>query len=109
MKNYRSFLLILLFTSMTHSAFATVDYLTVNHTTKQLYWAKTDHSPGWIGWEYIPEGQWEMAEKEYLAKGYTFTTNPYLIDQLLFAIIFAVLVALRVIRRVNKRKNTTTV
>ena len=35
--------------------YATIDYLVVNHFTKQLYWADTDNSPGLIGWEGLGE------------------------------------------------------
>ena len=62
---------------------ATVDYLVVNHITDQLYWAKTDHPPGWIGWQTIPDGIWEREERKYLDMGYTFTENPYLIEEII--------------------------
>ena len=61
---------------------ATIDYLVVNHYTKQLYWAETDHPPGWIGWEGIPDGIYAEEEERYLALGYRFTNNPFLIEEI---------------------------
>ena len=66
---------------------ATVDYLAVNHLTKQLYWADTDNSPGLIGWTSIPEGKYEFYEQEYLERGFTFTENPYLIEEIIGVIL----------------------
>ena len=62
---------------------ATVDYLAVNHITQQLYWADSDHSPGWIAWESIPDGRYKSEEEKYLQEGYRFTQNPYLIEEVL--------------------------
>jgi len=66
---------------------ATADYLAVNHLTKQLYWADTDNSPGFIGWTSIPEGKYEFYEQEYLDRGFTFTENPYLIEEIIGVIL----------------------
>ncbi|PKG42776.1 hypothetical protein [Psychroflexus sp. MES1-P1E] len=77
------FILTLTFLLITQIAMATVDYLAVNHLTKQLYWADTDNSPGLIGWTSIPEGKYEFYEQEYLDRGFTFTNNPYLIEEII--------------------------
>lgn len=78
--------LLLLFCACT-KAFATIDYLVVNHVTNQLYLAETDHPPGWIGWEPIPEGKWEAEEKRYKELGYRYTKNPFLIEEVIAAVI----------------------
>ncbi len=61
---------------------ATVDYLVVNRITKQLYWADTDSPAGFIGWTNIPDGSLNIKEQKYLGKGYRFTNNPYLIEEI---------------------------
>ena len=66
-----------------NQAQATVDYLVVNHMTHQLYWADSDHPPGWIAWENIPDDRYEGEEVKFLEAGYTFTQNPYLIEELI--------------------------
>lgn len=76
--------LILIFTST--NAFSTINYLTVNHITKQLYWAETDHPPGLIGWEGVGE-VYKAKEKSYLDMGYTYTENPFLIEEIILLFI----------------------
>jgi hypothetical protein len=72
---------------------ATVDYLVVNRFTKQLYWADTDNPPGWIGWEYIPDGVWKTEIDKYTKLGYSFTHNPLLIEEWLASciVVFSVI------------------
>ena len=81
---------------------ATVDYLVVNHLTQQLYWAETDHPPGWLGWENIPEGNYQSEEAKYLSLGYSFTQNPFLIEE----IILLILLFTVFLRFLLKRKKT---
>ena len=95
----RKVLFVLLFL-LSNRVYSTVDFLVVNHTTKQLYWASTGSplSYGWIGWEYVSceqwaeDGKWDEEEKEYFNKGYSFTNNPFLIEEIimLFLMIFSV-------------------
>lgn len=84
----KSTLLIFLSLLTVKSTFATVDYLVVNHITEELYWGETDHEPGFVGWESIPESKWIEAEREYLKNGYSMTKNPYKIELGLGVIIF---------------------
>jgi len=55
------------------NAFATVEYLTVNHITKELFWAETGGyiEVGFIGWEIIPERKHHEDAEKYLARGYS--------------------------------------
>lgn len=94
---YIIFLAVLLVISI-QSTFATIDYLVVNHVTKQLYWAQTDHPPGWIGWEGLGE-VYEPKEKEYLLMGYTYTDNPYVIDRFILLLVVLIIVIYWLIRR----------
>jgi len=87
MKNKLFAILLMTFLFATTKLFATVDYLVVNHLTKQLYWAETDNPPGWIGWKTIPDGLWEREEHNYLEMGYNFTNNPFLIEEFLASIV----------------------
>jgi hypothetical protein len=80
-------------------AFATVDYLAVNHLTKQLYWADADNSPGLIGWTNIPEGKLEYNGIEYLNDGFTFTNNPYLIEELILIAVGLIIITQRIRKR----------
>jgi len=59
-----------------------VDYLTVNHITKELYWAETGGyiEGGFIGWEVIPERSHHEDLQKYLALGYSYTKFPYKLD-----------------------------
>ena len=104
MKN-KTFLIILIILSFTTSdIFATVDYLVVNHITKQLYWAETDHRPGWIGWEYIPDGLWESEEQKYLRMGYKFTNDPFLVEEILVSLIGLSTIVLWIKKKKIKRE-----
>ncbi len=95
---------ILLFALLSTKVFATVDYLVVNHLTKQLYWAETDHHlPGLIGWEAVGE-VYEIKEQKYLDSGYTYTDNPYLIEEGIFLVIIISLLSYWMVRN-KKRKN----
>lgn len=88
-------------------AMATVDYLAVNHLTKQLYWADTDNSPGLIGWTSIPEGKYEFYEQEYLDRGFTFTNNPYLIEEIIGLIILIAIVTFLIRKRTKSMKQVS--
>lgn len=88
---------------LTTNAFATVDYLVVNHLTNQLYWAETDHPPGFIGWEAVGE-VFEIKEQEYLDSGYTYTNNPYLIEEVILLVIIALILTYWIVRN-KKKKN----
>lgn len=79
---------------------ATVDYLAVNHFIKQLYWADTDNPPGLIGWTSIPEGKYEFYVQEYLDSGFSFTKNPYLIEEV-FGALVVLIIAIVFIRKRN--------
>ena len=104
MKNKLFAILIITFLFSTTKVFATVDYLVVNHLTKQLYWAATDRSPGWIGWEPIPEGQQESDEKKYKKMGYRFTNNPFLIEKIIAITIALLLLTYGIVRTIKKEK-----
>ena len=83
MGNTKIALTVILFAILTFlnsKALATVDYLTVNHFTHELYLADDDNSIGWIGWEAIPDGLTERKERYYLAKDYSFTQNPFKLE-----------------------------
>ncbi|MEZ4684926.1 MAG: hypothetical protein R3B47_02340 [Bacteroidia bacterium] len=83
MNRKQVFILALTLIFSASEACATVDYLVVNHITKQLYWAETDHPPGWIGWESIPETGYAQEEKRYRKLGYKLTKNPFLIEEII--------------------------
>ena len=79
----KSFVLILVFIFCAfHQSFATVDYLAVNKITKEIYSFDQEQVRG-IFWVTIGDG----AEPHYLALGFTYTTNPYALDNLLTLII----------------------
>lgn len=65
-----------------YQAFATVDYLAVNKITKEIYLFDQEQMRG-IFWVTIGGG----AEAHYLALGFTYTKNPYALDNLLTLII----------------------
>ena len=75
---------------MTAPVFATVEWLSVNHVTKELYWAETDREPGFIGWDAIAEGKYDEMKSKYLSMGYTETTFPYKLDLIFVTVIFTV-------------------
>ena len=95
-KKVKKTILILLFFLINTGASATIDYLTVNHITKQMYWADTDNSPGIIGWTLIPEGKSEFYEQEYLNRGFTFTNNPYLIEETILIALTILFIAIKI-------------
>ena len=69
------------------SAYATVDFLAVNHITKEYYWEEEGSiGTGWIGWEYVPEGQIETAEEDFIKLGYRKADFPYKIESAIFLI-----------------------
>ncbi|AZQ63119.1 hypothetical protein EI427_12980 [Flammeovirga pectinis] len=88
---------------LTTNVFATIDYLVVNHYTKQLYWAETDHPPGFIGWEGVGE-VFDIKEQKYLASDYTYTENPYLIEEVILAVIILLTLTYLILRN-KKRKD----
>lgn len=105
MKGKKIEILTIIFTLQAPNVFATISYLVVNHWTKQLYWAETDHSPGWIGWEAIPDGIYDIKEQEFLEMGYTMTTNPFLIEEI-FLLVFVL--SFVVFWRLKKKKSRKT-
>jgi len=86
------------------NAFATVEYLTINHITKELYWAETGggNGEGFIGWEVIPERSHHDDLQKYLDLGYTYTRFPYKLD-ILAGLIVLFPPILLIIRRKKKR------
>ncbi|WP_017733504.1 hypothetical protein [Nafulsella turpanensis] len=82
MKRY-SFIIFLLILLLPVSSYGTVDYLSVNHVTKEYYWGNEDNETGWIGWETVPEGQLDTAEEEFEELGYTRALNPFKIESIL--------------------------
>ena len=85
---------------------ATVDYLAVNHFTKQLYWAETDHPPGLIGWNTIPEGKYKSYTHEYFNQGYSFTKNPFLIEEVLLSVVLLLLLLIMMRKRIRRLART---
>lgn len=73
---------------MNLTCFSTVDYLCANSITKELYWADDDNPSGFIGWEYLPEN-YESIEKNFLNRGYTYTTFPFKLELVLLLIFIA--------------------
>ncbi|MFS4492683.1 hypothetical protein [Maribacter sp. 2308TA10-17] len=97
--------LLLCFVFFSAKAFATVEWLAVNHITKELYWAETDHPEGFIGWEVIPEGKYQDALELYTAKGYTQTTYPFKLETLLAIVVLVFLISLYLRFKKKKRAN----
>lgn len=83
----RRIFMVLLISIMPLYAWATVDFLSVNKITKEYYWGDEDRSPGWIGWEYVPEGQLDTAEGDLKKLGYTETFYPYKIETCLTVVV----------------------
>lgn len=75
----RKLIIGIMFFLFVNISYATVDYLVINHTTKQLYWADDDNREGFIGWESLPYSELNP-ELVYLNKGYRFTKFPYKIE-----------------------------
>ena len=90
---------------LTTNVFATVDYLVVNHLTKQLYWAETDHAPGFIGWSGVGE-IYEIKEQQYLDSGYTYTNNPFLIEEGVLVVLTLLITAYYIRRKKKTLYNT---
>lgn len=101
--NAKSILIFCLFLWCFQS-FATVEWLTVNHFTKELYWAETGRESGYIGWQVIPEHLYQEQLEIYLAKGYSETTFPYKLE-VAFGI-FLLLLFIIIFFRLKKRKNS---
>lgn len=85
------------------NVFATVEYLMVNHITKELYWSETDHPPGIIAWNHIPHGKWEASEIKYQNEGYITTTFPYKIDVGILVALTLVIIGTLKFLRIKKR------
>ncbi len=96
--------LLLIFTFASSKVFATVEYLVVNHTTKQLFWAATDKPHGLIAWQSIPQSQWGKEEKKYVEMGYTFTKNPFLIEELIISILIFIIFGIWIKKSLKKRE-----
>ncbi len=76
------------------SVLATVEFLMVNHITKEICWSESSQIDGVIGWENIPEGRWGTAEKDYLELGYSFTSVSYKIEVVLCLLFLTLLMFL---------------
>ena len=84
-------------------ALATVDFLAINHITKEYFWGDEDHDTGLIGWEIVPESGSPYRNPDYLhQQGYTETNFPYKLDLILGLILWGIGVAL--LRSYLKRK-----
>jgi len=84
----------------------TINYLAVNHITKELFWAESDTSEeGFIGWEIIPERSLHEDLNNYLELEHTYTDFPYKLD--IIASLFILLPLLLLIVRRKRRKNKT--
>lgn len=82
----KSLVLILMLTfCVFHQSFATVDYLAVNKITKEIYSFDQEQMRG-IFWVSIGED----SEAKYLARGFTYTKDPYTLDNLLTIMIIGV-------------------
>lgn len=68
-----------------YDSFATVDYLAVNKITKEIYSFDQEQLRG-IFWVSIGEN----SDAQYLALGFTYTKNPYTLDNLLTIMIIGV-------------------
>lgn len=68
-----------------HQSFATVDYLAVNKITEEIYSFDEEQMRG-IFWVSIGEN----SEAQYLAMGFTYTKDPYTLDNLLTMMIIGV-------------------
>lgn len=68
-----------------HQSFATVDYLAVNKVTEEIYFFDEEQMRG-IFWVSIGEN----SEAQYLAMGFTYTKDPYTLDNLLTMMIIGV-------------------
>lgn len=79
---------------------ATVAFLSVNKITKEYYWGDEDHSPGWIGWKYVPEGLLDTAEDDLKKLGYTETFYPYKIESYIVSFALVIVIGLYLIRRI---------
>lgn len=98
-----SLLIFLLMLLLPNTLYGTVDYLSVNHVTKEYYWGDEDNRTGWIGWQPIPEGQLDTAEEELRALGYKKTYYPFKIESVVVLTIGILIVGLYFLRK-NKLK-----
>lgn len=88
---------------LTQTAYATVDYLSVNKITKEYYWGDDDNPTGLIGWISVPERQLDTAEDDLKKLGYTRTYYPYKIESYIIAVAMVLtLGAYITIKKVNK-------
>jgi len=102
MKRKKTIILLLIFSFNVAKVFGTADYLIVNHITKQLYAANTDHFHGWIAWKTLSENELET----YVKMGYRFTNNSFLLEQIILImgiVIIGYLIFKRIRRRTKKR------
>lgn len=82
----KSLVLILMLTfCVFYESFATVDYLAVNKITKEIYSFDQEQMRG-IFWMSIGEN----SDAQYLALGFTYTKDPYTLDNLLTMMIIGV-------------------
>ena len=75
-------LILILTVCVYYNSFATVDYRAVNKITKEIYLFDEEQLRG-IFWEPIGGS----SDAPYLASGFTYTKNPYTLDNLLTIII----------------------
>lgn len=80
--------LVMILLGVCQTANATVDYLAVNHITKELYVYDEEAYQG-LFWVSLAgeEKAWIEKEKLYLDKGYTYTTSPYKSEFLIILLI----------------------
>mgnify|MGYP001210768306 CR=1 FL=1 len=81
--------------------FATSDYVAVNNITKQLcvFEAEDIYTP--LCWKNI----YESGDITYINKGYTYTNNPYLIEEtILIFIIFLIILFILIYRKIKYKK-----
>lgn len=82
----KSFVLILAFIFCAfHQSSATVDYLAVNNITEEIYSFDEEQMRG-VFWVSIGEN----SDVQYLTLGFTYTKNPYTLDNLLTIMIIGV-------------------
>lgn len=96
-------LLFFLIMSLPVVSYATVDYMAVNHITKEYYWGDDDHRAGWIAWKNVPETQLGTAEEDFIKSGYTRTYYPYKIETAIVLVMGFLFYGLSLFRKRHKR------
>lgn len=106
MRRY-SFVILLLILLLPISSYGTVDFLSVNHVTKEYYWGDEDHGTGLIGWEAVPEGQLYTAVVDLEEFGYTRTYYPFKIESIATLVTGALVLGVYFLRRKKKKLYST--